>query len=527
MENNIKSQIKKILFDKYKLIYTPNCINNLYNILIQRSNNLLLKVLDSNIDIIDDEIDELVEISKYSLKDKIDFCKNINIGSKIFIKKINRYANVIDINIPYITFQLNCSTDKKKYEILFSKIGLEMICTKCSNKFNLFLKSNINYRDLVCNGCKDQEKYSPLLLTPNMFTFFKDFCTDDKVEIIKKQLIASSLNISHITNNNSPKYSRDIGPPPGLGFIPKFSQGLKVEKEIYNIKENINTLSLPPPVNKCTSSPLGSVNLHNIKIQEKYLWDNPPDKFNKRIIDWNIIKNKELYILKKKYEDIRIFYKKSKNIIGDIRKKSDVKIYLEKIKTTNKVVIKIKNKNLKNIIKSLLLIESIVEYNGINTKGYYPDNKLPLSFNKILNITYDKYINKLKLITKQQDKKIIISKQNNNYTGFIITCNDKNEKIFLENLVFGVNKIHLNVLSKIDENTYIYLYNIEKKTLNGVFKKITDPELNIINNVNYENYQAQIKVKYIINKRQLTLNNCFFGPCTIEHNNTLLKLFNK
>jgi len=513
MQNNIKYQIKDKLHEIYNKHYTNDSIESIFNVLIKRSNDNLLKVINSNIDLIDTEIDNLIKLEKIKFEDKLHFCKNLNINSRIYIPEQKSYANITNINLPYIKFKKVYSTDSKIYEILYSKIGLEMICTKCSNKLNLFLKENINYKDLVCEKCISNIKYTPLLLTPNMFEYFnKDFLSEDKINNIKNKLLNCKIKIIHPISK--------LGPPPGLDIIPKYKNNLN-----DNNNNNIKKLELPSPKEKNLNLQLGSANLYNIQV--KNIWDNLSENYMKRIMNWTIIKNIDTFILKKTFNPGQVF---KYNNFGAIRNMSESKIYIEKNKSSKKVLIKIKDKFLKNIIKSMLLMEYVIE-NINNLIKINPKKKLTESFYNLLNSIYLKY---LKILDTNEnidkDDKIKIIENNEEkiyYYGFIINCDDKHEKIFLENLVFGVNKIHMNILSKITEKTDIYLYNNEKKILNGVFRLEQTAKLNIINNSNYQNYQAQIKVNYYINKRQLVLENCFFGPCTMEHNNVLLKLFNK
>jgi DNA modification methylase len=63
--------------------------------------------------------------------------------------------------------------------------------------------------------------------------------------------------------------------------------------------------------------------------------------------------------------------------------------------------------------------------------------------------------------------------------GFIFACTDKTEKECFDRMIFSTNKLYSDEVLQIKKGDYLFLYNIDKDVLYGIFKAVSDGGKNI------------------------------------------------
>ena len=107
--------------------------------------------------------------------------------------------------------------------------------------------------------------------------------------------------------------------------------------------------------------------------------------------------------------------------------------------------------------------------------------------------------------------------------GFIFACTAKTQGECFERLLFGVGKVYRPILLKIREGDLLFLNNLDTDTLYGIFKAVSDSDLNIQPDAWNGRYPYQVKVellgekialknsKGILNKFKIKRNTPIFG----------------
>jgi DNA modification methylase len=63
--------------------------------------------------------------------------------------------------------------------------------------------------------------------------------------------------------------------------------------------------------------------------------------------------------------------------------------------------------------------------------------------------------------------------------GFIFACTDKTEKECFDRMIFSTNKLYSDEVLQIKKGDYLFLYNIDKDVIYGIFKAVSDGGKNI------------------------------------------------
>jgi DNA modification methylase len=63
--------------------------------------------------------------------------------------------------------------------------------------------------------------------------------------------------------------------------------------------------------------------------------------------------------------------------------------------------------------------------------------------------------------------------------GFIFACTDKTEKECFDRMIFSTNKLYSDEVLQIKKGDYLFLYNIDKDVLYGIFRAVSDGGKNI------------------------------------------------
>jgi len=79
--------------------------------------------------------------------------------------------------------------------------------------------------------------------------------------------------------------------------------------------------------------------------------------------------------------------------------------------------------------------------------------------------------------------------------GFIFACTDKTEKECFERMIFSTNKLYSDEVLQIKKGDYLFLYNIDKDVLYGIFKAVSDGGKNIEPHAWGGKYPYQVKVE--------------------------------
>ena len=79
--------------------------------------------------------------------------------------------------------------------------------------------------------------------------------------------------------------------------------------------------------------------------------------------------------------------------------------------------------------------------------------------------------------------------------GFIFTCSDKTEKECLSRLLCGTDRIYGPVVIRIRKGDLVFLINIDKDILYGVFEAVSDGGFNLVPDAWGGRYPYQVKVK--------------------------------
>lgn len=79
--------------------------------------------------------------------------------------------------------------------------------------------------------------------------------------------------------------------------------------------------------------------------------------------------------------------------------------------------------------------------------------------------------------------------------GFIFACTNKTETECFERMIFSSNKLYADEVLKIDKGDYLFLYNMDKDSLYGVFKATSPGAKNIVPEAWNGKYPYQVKVE--------------------------------
>lgn len=79
--------------------------------------------------------------------------------------------------------------------------------------------------------------------------------------------------------------------------------------------------------------------------------------------------------------------------------------------------------------------------------------------------------------------------------GHIFACTTKTEKECLERMLFASNKVYENKVMQVKKGDLLFLFNVDKAVLYGVFKALSDGTKNIVPEAWNGNYPYQVRVK--------------------------------
>ena len=407
LEQHIKHKLVPILSD----IYPDNYIN-LITILLKKDHNTLLYLIDNEMDKIYNEIDDIFKMIKSISNDtfgykqnKIKYLKDIIVGSRAYgyIKgrDVPYPVTILKVNIPYVTVNYMWQYNEEIEELLFSKINLNLFCTKCSISFQFF-ETELNFNNIVCDKCKQMEvKPSFKLLLPSDIVNDSDEAASSQTS---DEVLSSQDSLSEIALSQA---SDEV-----LSSQDSLSEtALSQDSDKVIFKEDSISEDASSQASDEVLSSQGPAE-ESIAVQHTSTWIHPSDEFFSRLPTWKIIKNKKIMATNTYDRPGRFFGHKGRNI-KNIQEITDTCISLDKQnKTTVNITIR---GNIQNIIKSILIIECIVEYNGSSINGWHPDfpisEELNLLFNKILAeklyfIFKDEFFQKDKSIEKCESNTI-------------------------------------------------------------------------------------------------------------------------
>jgi len=112
---------------------------------------------------------------------------------------------------------------------------------------------------------------------------------------------------------------------------------------------------------------------------------------------------------------------------------------------------------------------------------------------------------------KEKDKEQLIR-------GFIFACTDKTEGECFERLLFGAQKTYAPIVIRIRRGDLLFLNNLDTDTLYGVFKAVSDGDLNIQPDAWNGKYPHQVKVDLLGEKIALRKSRSVLAEFKIRRN---------
>ena len=106
--------------------------------------------------------------------------------------------------------------------------------------------------------------------------------------------------------------------------------------------------------------------------------------------------------------------------------------------------------------------------------------------------------------------------------GFIFACTNKTEAECFERLLFGTDRVYAPIVIRIRKGDLLFLNNLESNTLYGVFKAVSNSDMNIQSDAWNGKYLYQVKVEALGEKVALKNARRIFKKFQIKRNTPIL-----
>jgi len=106
--------------------------------------------------------------------------------------------------------------------------------------------------------------------------------------------------------------------------------------------------------------------------------------------------------------------------------------------------------------------------------------------------------------------------------GFLFACTEKTEDECFERLLFGTDKVHAPIVIRVRKGDLLFLNNLDTNILYGVFKAVSDGDMNIQPDAWNGKYPYQVKVEILGEKIALHDSKRVFRKFKIKRNMPIL-----